>query len=420
MIEKIDIIKTIDNYRLSRFVIKIDIQDGWVLYNTMTGSIVAISNEEDLRESLDSLVKMYFYVPQDFDEISFVNQLRVEKSPKLQAGIINGFTILTTTDCNARCFYCYEKGLTRISMTEKTANDVADYIIKTSLQSPIDLRWFGGEPLANTNAIDIICNKLVDNGIKFISTMVSNGLLFTDLNLSKATNLWNLKDVQITLDGTKDVYQKAKSYIHATGNEFDMVINNIFKLIERKISVSIRLNQDIYNTDNLLELVEFLSTRFKNKKLVSVYNSWLYDESLDIEVEIEKARYDKYKLLQDKIIECGLYRKNPLKKKLRLSCCMADNDSSALITPTGKIGKCEHFITQHLVGSIYDNEFDINEITNWKEQYQPTQKCFECPLYPQCIRVKRCPEERERCSFIQHENRIELIKKVMMQKYQSI
>lgn len=415
-----ELLMTIDDYRLSKFVIKIDTKEGWVFYNTLTASIVSISDEEDLFNSLDDLIKMYYYVPNDFDEVSFVNLLREQRSLESQKRPIDGFTILTTTDCNARCYYCYEKGQSRITMTEKTAYDVAYYIIKSSSNTPVNLRWFGGEPLVNTKAIDIISNILSLKGVVYSSTMVSNGLLFNEATLSKATKLWKLRNVQITLDGTKDVYQKVKSYLHTNGNEFDIVIDNISKLIKANISVSIRLNQDFYNTENLLELTDLLSELFKEEKGVSVYNCWLYDENLDIDSNIEIERYEKYKLLQDKIIECGLYRKNPLKRKIRFSYCMADNDSSIMITPDGSIGKCEHFINQHLIGSIYSNVFDSNEISKWKEKYQPTIKCNNCPLYPQCVRIKMCPEERNQCSLSQCENRIELIKRSLLQKYRFV
>ena len=97
---------------------------------------------------------------------------------------------------------------------------------------------------------------------------------------------------------------------------------------------------------------------------------------------------------------------------------MADNDSSVIITPKGEIGKCEHFTNKHLVGNIYDSEFDYSEILKWKEQYQPSQKCLNCPLYPQCVRIKMCPEERELCTLSQCENKIELIQRALIKKFE--
>lgn len=51
------------------------------------------------------------------------------------------YTILTTTDCNARCFYCYELGRSRIPMSEQTAHEIADYISAPK----VNIHWFGGE-----------------------------------------------------------------------------------------------------------------------------------------------------------------------------------------------------------------------------------------------------------------------------------
>lgn len=410
----------INDYRLNKFVIKVNVRDGWMLYNTTTGSIVHINSTEDLYNSLDKLVDMYYYVPLAFDEVMWVNKLRTTKNSESKDRLLNGFTIFTTMDCNARCFYCYEKGQPRISMTDKIAKDTADFIKKMSSNNPVDIRWFGGEPLLNTNAIDIICNTISKNGVRFKSSMITNGLLFTDSIISKAKNLWKLKRVQITLDGPKDVYQRAKSYKGAVGDEFDRVIDNISKLIKDQIKVSIRLNQGFYNTSDLLELIDVLSDHFGEKDLVSVYNNLLYDENVELDNLSETEIYESFIKIQNKLIKLGLLRSKPLKKKLKICHCMADNDSSVIITPKGEIGKCEHFTNKHLIGNIYDSQFDLNEILRWKEQYQPTPKCFKCPLYPQCVRIKMCPEERELCTLSQCENKIELIKRALIKKYEQL
>jgi len=407
----------VSKYRLNRFIVRAETPEGYLLYNTTTGSIVHIKDEKDLKESFDQLVEMYDYVPIDFDEISWVEQLRKENLLNVSDKQIYGYTILSTMDCNARCFYCYEKGQTHISMSEKTARDVANFIINNSHGQHQDLRWFGGEPLMNPKVIDIICNTLQSQGVIFQSGMISNGLLFNDGIISKAKTLWNLKRVQITLDGTKDVYLKAKSYVRPTGEEFDMVINNIDRLINSKIRVTIRLNQDLYNTENLLELLNYLSKRFSKNNGLSVYNSLLFYDSEREGNGLANARTEAFLKLQNSIIESGLFRINPLKNRLRISHCMADNNSSLLISPNGKIGKCEHYPNQFLVGSIYNSEVDVEILAKWKEKFKSTTKCNNCPLYPQCVRLKMCPEERKQCSFVQCENKIHLIEKALLHRY---
>jgi sulfatase maturation enzyme AslB (radical SAM superfamily) len=40
--------------------------------------------------------------------------------------------------------------------------------------------------------------------------MISNGILFNEKNIVKARELWHLKNVQITLDGTESSYEQIK------------------------------------------------------------------------------------------------------------------------------------------------------------------------------------------------------------------
>ena len=413
-----DAIPFLEDYRLSKFVIKVDTQEGCLLYNTATGSIVVLDGEEDLQDSFEELREMKDYVPLDFDEIAWVDELRRTRGATSQKQSIHSFTILTTTDCNARCFYCYEKGLSPKNMSDDTARDVAAYIISVSSNSPVDLHWFGGEPLYNQRVIDIICKRLTEKGIEYHSTMISNGLLFSDSNIRKAKETWKMKRVQITLDGTKTVYQKAKAYKDSTGDEFDRVIGNIRKLSEAGIHVSIRLNQDFYNTEDLLELVQYLSEIFKSDKHISAYNNWLYSEKNENDLLHEKEKQEQFKRLQERILDLGLYSNPTLKKRMKFSHCMADHDSAVLITPNGEIGRCEHYANQHLVGSIYEQSFDEVEMARWKETYPATAKCLDCPLYPQCYRIKMCPIEGEQCSFFECENKIELIRRALLQSIQ--
>lgn len=409
----------INNYRLNTFTIRVDSLNGQLLYNTATGAIVLLRNENDLRTSFDKLKDMYFYVPLDFDDVKWVDQMR-ETQTKSFNKFFSGYTIFTTLDCNARCFYCYEKGQPKISMTITTANDVADFIIKSSGSMPIDLRWFGGEPLVNEHVIDIISRKLLEHNITYSASMVSNGLLFTDSIIHKAKQLWNLKRVQITLDGTKDIYQRTKAYKDATGKEFEKVIHNIDKLTAAKIKVSIRLNQDLYNTTDLFDLVDLLSSKFRGHELVSVYNCLIYNRQNTCNMTTEAKRWELYEQLQNKLQECGWFSTNKIKRNLRYFHCMADNDSSIVITPNGDIGKCEHFTNQHLIGDIYNPQLNQDKILEWKERYQPTQECYKCPLYPQCIRIKMCPEERDSCTRFQCENKIKQIKNALKNKYNLI
>ena len=144
------------------------------LWNTKTGAFFRISRHEYdcLRgssfESLDEQRRMQFadtgvLVPNGMDEIGdIVNMLldARESSPLY-------FRILSTTDCNASCAYCYEKGIAASAMDADRAQRTADFIIRRyrERESYAALEWFGGEPLMNIPAISLICDKLYAAGV---------------------------------------------------------------------------------------------------------------------------------------------------------------------------------------------------------------------------------------------------------------
>ena len=64
---------------------------------------------------------------------------------------IENYTILTTTNCNARCFYCYESNLPHINMEETTAKRLVEYMIENKESNTLRRHWFGGEPLVGIN-----------------------------------------------------------------------------------------------------------------------------------------------------------------------------------------------------------------------------------------------------------------------------
>ena len=192
----------------------------YLLFNTSNSSCVILTKEEfehfennNLDENLEKeLYRLGFYVDDDYSEAEYIltrNRINYEKSRSL------GFRIFTTTNCNARCFYCYENGVKHFDMSKETADLIINFITeRISLYNSLQIQWFGGEPLVNYKIIDYITEKLKPliekYNIKYSSTMISNGYLFNDELIKKAKNEWKLKKIQITLDGLKDTYQKIK------------------------------------------------------------------------------------------------------------------------------------------------------------------------------------------------------------------
>lgn len=391
---------TWERYRPLTYCITEHIPEGVLLFNTMTKSMVLLSyaEMESIRlggAPLSELVENWFYVLEDHDDKTLCQQVRnVAKMLLPPVKNITGYTIFTTTDCNARCFYCFEKSAKRIPMSSAVAEKTAEFIAERCGGKEVSLSWFGGEPLYNMGAIDIICCRLEERGVSFRSTMVSNGYLFDSEIVRKAKEMWKLRNVQITLDGTEDVYNKTKAFIHKGVNAFRRVIGNIHLLLDADITVDIRLNIDTYNSDDLLDLSGLLVKEFSGKRGLYVYVHPLFGSNMHYALHDPVKRKDifvRMEQLQKTFDGAGMGRNSLYRRYIKTNCCMADNHMSLTILPSGQFGKCEHYMEDHFVGHLDKGGlFDQEELAAYRQTHPDIEECDHCPIYPDCIRLIRC------------------------------
>lgn len=104
--------------RLSSFCIELKVENGFLMCSALTGTMLYLTFEEhkDIESGtfpLNTLIRRLIHegliVSSDTDEYTLVDSMRAA-APR-RANEISNFVILPTTDCNAQCFYCYEKGL---------------------------------------------------------------------------------------------------------------------------------------------------------------------------------------------------------------------------------------------------------------------------------------------------------------------
>lgn len=383
----------LENYKLSAFCIEQSVGEGVLLCNTASGALVlltpkeyqAILSGQPLAEDwAQSLTDLGFLPDVSQDEYAQVDQKRLE-SRSAGEQTVTSYTILPTSCCNARCFYCYEKGIPQKNMSMKTANDVADFILRNSSGQNVQLGWFGGEPTLAHPVITLICQRLREQKLVFQSSMISNGLLMDKSLIQTAHEEWNLKHIQITIDGTQEIYNRAKNYKGNLPNPYATVLSNVEVLLSNDIRVSIRINLGLHNFQDVSHLISELKERFPEKKNLTVYvheiDNFYSDEDYTVLMD-ETCR------LNAQLVQLGL-QKQPELPSLRLHSCMADNDQSLLINPDGALGKCEHYVFDKLHGSIYSQETDLPLLAQWKEPVRYPQ-CGSCPLYACCLQLKWC------------------------------
>ena len=393
-----------ETYRLMRYVLRVEHEDKVLLHNVVTGRLAVLEQEEaELLETLpapyapamEQLVTEHYLVPQNFDEYRSVNQLRKILQSRETGDAINHYVILPTTFCNAHCFYCYESDYPRIHMSEETASKLIDYIDEHRQGKDVTLDWFGGEPLVGMKRIDQISQSLKERGISFTSAMISNGYLFDEAVVEKSASLWNLKRIQITLDGTEEVYNRVKAYANVKDNPFQRVLRNVDLLLDRQIYVNIRLNIDFYNKDDIHSLIESFGERYAGNKYFAVYLNMLFNHQ-GYE-PVHHSEDDRFALMEiidaynERIKELNLGHERKEKiPSLAFSQCMADNAHTVEIQPDGSFCRCEHESVLDSYGSITEGILDPKKPLVWKENIERSADCPQCKVYPACFLLRRC------------------------------
>lgn len=401
-----------DTYRMMRYVLRVDHEDKVLLHNVVTGRLVVLEREEaEALETLphayspvmEQLVTEHYLVPEGYDEHRQVINLRtilrkMDEAQQPKGGLLH-YTILPTTACNARCYYCFEHGSKIVSMSEETANDVVSYITKSHLpEREISIRWFGGEPTLASDRIDQICNGLFKNGVRFRSRMTSNGYLFDKEMVCRAKDIWNLNSIMITVDGTEKTYNEVKAYVGVHDNPYQRVFRNIELLIQNKIHVGLRMNISVNNHKEFEPLVREVKERIGKSSFLQLYVHPLSGDCIDslFETFEENETWFQEKLIElnDIIREYEKPSVNEWLPTLRYSGCLATSSLAVTITPKGNLVRCpEQFSEAQITGNIWEGETNSELVSAWKE-YADIAGCQKCVAFPDCLRIAHCATKR--------------------------
>lgn len=225
-----------------KYVLRVDHEGNTALHNVVTGQLVLLDRDEiDVINSLptgyapvmDALIADHYLVPEAYDEHKQVVNLRsVLRAMMPKPKYITHYTILPTTACNARCYYCFEQGVKPVTMTGETADQVVKFIAEhCGPEKTVRISWFGGEPTIAAHRIDQICNGLMAKGITFVSDITSNGYLFDVNMVSRAHDLWHIKSIMISVDGVGQTYNKVKAYLDTHDDPYERVMRNVGLLL---------------------------------------------------------------------------------------------------------------------------------------------------------------------------------------------
>ncbi len=400
-------IKEDDTYRMMRYVLRVDHDDKVLLHNVVTGQLVVLDQAESealkklpvaCTPLIESLVTEHYLVPEGSDEHQQVVNLReillrlkVAKIPKA----IVGYTILPTSGCNARCYYCFEHGVKQLTMTKETADKVVDFISDHCGETrSVLITWFGGEPTLATNRIDQISNGLQRKGVHFNSKIITNGYLFDEEMVSKAVSLWNLKRAQICIEGTRETYNRAKAYVSAKDDPYERVMRNIGLLLKQGVNVTLRMNFDVDTYQEFYDILDEAKERFGFNRHLEVFPHPIIGEYVNPQGRIshgtEEWFTEKLAELNFAARDRGLSRRGYRLPFMNASYCMAYSDRSVTVTPDGSLVECpEQFGEDQIMGTLDTGVIDEKVVSSWKK-IADYDRCKGCVLFPGCFKLINC------------------------------
>lgn len=393
-------------FRLMRYVIRFDHNGQVLLHNAVTGQLVLLDrNEKALLETLpgayaeemDPLIDLHFLVPADTDEhkqIAGFRDMLSRFEDNKSDGSITEYTILPTTACNARCYYCFEKGVQAMTMSEQTAIDTAAFIQSRCQGRKVRLRWFGGEPTVAANRISQICEELRRRGVEFSSGITTNGYLMDEEMAERARSLWRLESAKISVDGTEESYDRIKAYVNAEGSPYQRVMRNIGFLLERGVHVELRMNFDPKNHHEFKDLLREAADRYGQNPLLDVYVHQIDKDGFNADEQRirEEEQWYNEKILELNCMarEAGMLHTKSELPRLKFGRCSAASDSAVTILPNGKLVSCpEQLGPGQIMGDLIRGVTDRQLVRSWKRFADP-ERCRNCALFPACALYDGC------------------------------
>ena len=371
-------------YRKSRFNFVAHNDKGHLVYNTLYSSLSRLNDEEYrqylMHESAQGKLQAEFeeqgiLVGKRIDELKLYNIYTFLSSKYMR--LKPNITVTPTMECNARCFYCYEKGVRGGAMESGSAEKIINFLKKMDLSRGINLTWFGGEPLMNQEWMDYFSECLREEHIDFSAYMISNGSMVDDGVIFKMINNWKVTSMQITFDGSCDEYVKRKNYINQDENIYYQMLRKVKKIANAGISVQIRLNIDKSNIDSILELVDDLQQVFSEDVNVTYYPAFLTGGK-DVFTEREKIDIVKWIMEADR-------NKLPVNKYLyklpKVSACYYNQKMAYSIDVSGDVFICERMLGYHdkALGNVKDKlEYEERELSGRRKE------CQMCVFLPKC------------------------------------
>jgi uncharacterized protein len=311
---------------------------------------------------------------------------------------------VTNYYCNFACSYCYQDEYENIKteLNNEIIDSFFSYINNEFKNRDKYITIFGGEPLLNNprqkELIQYIIHKANLSGLDI--SIVSNGYYLEEyIDILKTGKI---REVQVTLDGTKEVHDSRRFLKDKTGS-FDKIVKGIDSAIQNEITINLRMVIDKSNVNDLPELAKFAidkgwtaSKFFKTQigRNYELHHCQVANNKLFTRIDLYNDLYEIIK--NNKFIEefykpgysisKFLFENNELPKALFDSCPACKTEWA--FDYTGKIYSCTATVgkSDEVLGTFYPEVY-LNEdlVEEWQSRdVTEIKECKDCNVQLAC------------------------------------
>lgn len=165
---------------------------------------------------------------------------------------------VTGYSCNFACSYCYQDNYNNPDrdLSKEVIDAFFRYINSEFSGRKKYITLFGGEPLLpgqkQKELISYFLEKASSAGLSVC--IVTNGYTLEEYIpiLSKG----QIREIQVTLDGTRDIHNKRR-FLKGGKGTFDRIVSGIDACLKNSFSINLRMVADRENLDDLPEFAQF-------------------------------------------------------------------------------------------------------------------------------------------------------------------
>jgi len=405
---------------LSKYLIFIDLEDSILLFNGFSGNMDVVSTEFGVKlKSIPAGGEVRFLSPGEIEfmkkrghvtDLSQENErsafkklvVSIYKDVSREAAKGGFLSLLMSYGCNLTCPYCYQTGVRAKKGEGRMSEEFLDLLLGKHFNAlfpglnpkDISISLYGGEPFLGTNVP--LIRKVVGFAEKYNTTISA---------ISNSTDIAGVKDflgqipgkisnVQVTLDTSI----KGQAGARSKGRQFEDIIENIHFMLDKKVSVSIRMHVIGDNYQELNNVVDYLIEQ------EIAPHPFCYVYLAPIREHLDPGVKDQHMDIRSDIFrDIGAKLRHPLnfetdhmksllamqeRRLTRTSFCMLGQPNSYIVDPYGDLYGCleEAGNEDVRIGHVGNDAVFFSDMkgTYSKRNLCNIDKCLDCPFALLC------------------------------------